>query len=72
VEKGEELRVLAQAVWTLEEVLEAPRALEVEVDHALLDEKGVARLKEPPGRASREASPFTSESRGLSARPSSP
>ena len=45
VEKGEELRVLAQAVWTLEEVLEAPRALEVEVDHALLDEKGVARLK---------------------------
>jgi DNA polymerase-3 subunit alpha len=45
VEKGEELRVLAQAVWTLEEVLEAPKALEVEVDHALLDEKGVARLK---------------------------
>jgi DNA polymerase-3 subunit alpha len=45
VEKGEELRVLAQAVWTLEEVLEAPRALEVEVDHALLDEKGVAHLK---------------------------
>jgi DNA polymerase-3 subunit alpha len=45
VEKGEELRVLAQAVWTLEEVLEAPRALEVEVDHALLDKKGVARLK---------------------------
>jgi DNA polymerase-3 subunit alpha len=45
VEKGEELRVLAQAVWTLEEVLEAPKALEVEVDHALLDEKGVAQLK---------------------------
>jgi DNA polymerase III subunit alpha len=45
VEKGEELRVLAQAVWTLEEVLEAPRALEVEVDHALLDEKRVAHLK---------------------------
>jgi DNA polymerase-3 subunit alpha len=45
VEKGEELKVLAQVVWTLEEVLEAPKALEVEVDHALLDEKGVARLK---------------------------
>jgi len=45
VEKGEELRVLAQAVWTIEEVLEAPKALEVEVDHALLDEKGVAQLK---------------------------
>lgn len=39
------LRVIAQAVWTYEEVAEAPRALEVEVDHALLDEKGVTLLK---------------------------
>ncbi|WP_038040842.1 DNA polymerase III subunit alpha [Thermus tengchongensis] len=39
------LRVIAQAVWTYEEVAEAPRALEVEVDHALLDEAGVALLK---------------------------
>ncbi|MGC8903712.1 DNA polymerase III subunit alpha [Thermus sp.] len=39
------LRVIAQAVWTHEEVAEAPKALEVEVDHALLDEKGVALLK---------------------------
>ncbi|WP_234554234.1 DNA polymerase III subunit alpha [Thermus caliditerrae] len=39
------LRVIAQAVWTYEEVAEAPKALEVEVDHALLDEAGVALLK---------------------------
>ncbi len=39
------LRVIAQAVWTHEEVWEAAKALEVEVDHALLDEKGVALLK---------------------------
>jgi len=46
VERNEEgLRVVAQAVWTYEEVAEAPRALEVEVDHALLDERGVALLR---------------------------
>ncbi|GAA6748609.1 DNA polymerase III subunit alpha [Thermus brockianus] len=39
------LRVIAQAVWTHEEVAEAAKALEVEVDHALLDEKGIALLK---------------------------
>lgn len=39
------LRVMAQAAWTHEEVVEAPKALEVEVDHALLDEAGVALLK---------------------------
>ncbi|RTG92005.1 MULTISPECIES: DNA polymerase III subunit alpha [Thermus] len=39
------LRVMAQAAWTHEEVAEAPKALEVEVDHALLDEGGVALLK---------------------------
>ncbi|SDE47712.1 DNA polymerase-3 subunit alpha [Thermus arciformis] len=39
------LRVIAQAAWTHEEVAEAAKALEVEVDHALLDEKGVALLK---------------------------
>jgi len=39
------LRVIAQAAWTHEEVAEAPKALEVEVDHALLDEAGVALLK---------------------------
>ncbi|GGM92832.1 hypothetical protein GCM10007092_02450 [Thermus composti] len=39
------LRVLAQAAWTHEEVAEAAKALEVEVDHALLDEKGIALLK---------------------------
>ncbi|GAA6742582.1 DNA polymerase III subunit alpha [Thermus antranikianii] len=39
------LRVMAQAAWTYEEVAEAPKALEVEVDHALLDEAGVALLK---------------------------
>jgi len=39
------LRVMAQAAWTHEEVAEAPKALEVEVDHALLDEAGVALLK---------------------------
>ncbi|GAA5334007.1 DNA polymerase III subunit alpha [Thermus hydrothermalis] len=39
------LRVIAQAVWTHEEVAEAPKALEVEVDHALLDEKGITHLK---------------------------
>ncbi|GBD40608.1 DNA polymerase III subunit alpha [bacterium HR38] len=39
------LRVVAQAAWTHEEVAEAPKALEVEVDHALLDEAGVALLK---------------------------
>ncbi|MCH1927430.1 hypothetical protein L6232_21760, partial [Shewanella sp. C31] len=39
------LRVLAQGAWTHEEVAEASKALEVEVDHALLDEKGVALLK---------------------------
>ncbi|WP_114313067.1 DNA polymerase III subunit alpha [Thermus caldifontis] len=39
------LRVIAQAAWTHEEVAEAPRALEVEVDHALLDEGGVTLLK---------------------------
>jgi DNA polymerase-3 subunit alpha len=36
---------MAQAAWTHEEVAEAPKALEVEVDHALLDEAGVALLK---------------------------
>ncbi|GLV48176.1 hypothetical protein TJA_13320 [Thermus sp. LT1-2-5] len=39
------LRVIAQGVWTHEEVAEAPKAVEVEVDHALLDEKGVALFK---------------------------
>ncbi|WP_105317790.1 DNA polymerase III subunit alpha [Thermus tenuipuniceus] len=39
------LRIMAQAAWTYEEVAEAPKALEVEVDHALLDEKGIALLK---------------------------
>ncbi|TBH20479.1 DNA polymerase III subunit alpha [Thermus thermamylovorans] len=39
------LRVMAQAAWTHEEVAEAPKALEVEVDHALLDERGIALLK---------------------------
>ncbi|AEV15092.1 DNA polymerase III subunit alpha [Thermus sp. CCB_US3_UF1] len=39
------VRVMAQAVWTYEEVAEAPKALEVEADHALLDEKGVTLLK---------------------------
>ncbi|MBW6394219.1 MAG: DNA polymerase III subunit alpha [Thermus sp.] len=39
------LRIMAQAAWTHEEVAESPKALEVEVDHALLDEAGVALLK---------------------------
>ncbi len=39
------LRVIAQAAWTHEEVAEAPKALEVEVDHALLDQGGVTLLK---------------------------
>ncbi|UZX16016.1 DNA polymerase III subunit alpha [Thermus sp. PS18] len=39
------LRIMAQAAWTYEEVAESPKALEVEVDHALLDEAGVALLK---------------------------
>lgn len=39
------LRVIAQAVWTHEEVAEAPRALEVEVDHALLDGAGITLLR---------------------------
>ncbi|BCZ86039.1 DNA polymerase III subunit alpha [Thermus thermophilus] len=39
------VRVLAQAVWTYEELEQAPRALEVEVEASLLDDRGVAHLK---------------------------
>ncbi len=39
------VRVLAQAVWTYEELEQVPRALEVEVEASLLDDRGVAHLK---------------------------
>lgn len=37
--------MLAQAVWTYEELEQVPRALEVEVEASLLDDRGVAHLK---------------------------
>lgn len=46
VERTEEnLRVVALSVWPYEELQEMPRAIEVEADHALLDEWGIAHLK---------------------------
>lgn len=37
--------MLAQAVWTYEELEQVPRALRVEVEASLLDDRGVAHLK---------------------------